>query len=72
MDGCKTLSTPLELGWQLNNSRQATIEEEYVEVANVSYVGGMMYLATCTEPDLATVVSEVSKLKHNPGVLFEP
>ena len=32
-----------------------------------SALGSLMYLATCTRPDLAAVVSELSKFSQNPG-----
>ena len=33
-----------------------------------SAIGSLMYLATCTRPDLAAAVSELSKFSQNPGV----
>ena len=39
---------------------------------NVPYrsaIGSLMYLATCTRPDLAECVSELSKFSQNPGAV---
>ena len=33
-----------------------------------SAIGSLMYLATCTRPDLAAAVSELSNFIRNPGV----
>ena len=33
-----------------------------------SAIGSLMYLATCTRPDLAAAVSEHSKFSQNPGI----
>ena len=33
-----------------------------------SAIGSLMYLATCTRPDLAAAVSELSKFRQNPNV----
>ena len=64
MEGSKTLSTPLELGSRLDTSQQPSTDEEKSAMVDVPYrsaIGSLMYLATCTQPDLATAVSELSK-----------
>ena len=71
MEGCKSVSTPLELGHQLDSSQQPTSDEEKGEMESIPYrsaIGSLMYLATCTRPDLAAAVSELSKFSQNPGV----
>ena len=60
------MSTPLELGSHLDMSQQPSTEEEKIEMADA--IGSLMYLATCTRPDLAAAVSELSKFSQNPGV----
>ena len=70
MEGCKSVSTPLELGSHLDMSQQPSTEEERAAMAAVPYrsaIGSLMYLATCTRPDLAAAVSELSKFSQNPG-----
>ena len=71
MEGCKSVSTPLELGVQLDSSQQPVNDEEKREMMNIPYrsaIGSLMYLATCTRPDLAAAVSELSKFNQNPGI----
>ena len=68
MEGCKSMSTPLELGSHLDMSQQPSTEEEKIEMADVPYrseIGSLMYLATCTRPDLAAAVSELSKCERH-------
>ena len=70
MEGCKSVSTPLELGSHLDMSQQPSTEEEKAAMATVPFrsaIGSLMYLATCTRPDLAAAVSELSKFSQNPG-----
>ena len=38
-------------------------------VPYMSAIGSLMYLATCTRPDLAAAVSELSKFSQNPGIV---
>ena len=38
-----------------------------IDVPYMSAIGSLMYLATCTRPDIATAVSELSKFSQNPG-----
>ena len=64
MEGCKSVSTPLELGSKLDSSQQPASDEEKGEMENIPYryaIGSLMYLATCTRPDLAAAVSKLSK-----------
>ena len=39
-----------------------------VNVPYKSAIGSLMYLATCTRPDLSASVSELSKFSQNPGM----
>ena len=71
MEGCKSVSTPLELGSQLDTSQQPITDEEKRGMVDVPYrsaIGSLMYLATCTRPDLAASVSELSRFNQNPGI----
>ena len=70
MEGCKSASTPLELGSKLDSSQQPSEDQEKREMESIPYrsaIGSLMYLATCTRPDLAAAVSELSKFSQNPG-----
>ena len=68
MEGSKPVSTPMELGTHLDISQQPVTDEERSEMVNVPYrsaIGSLMYLATCTRPDLSASVSELSKFSQN-------
>ena len=70
MEGCKPVSTPLDLGCHLDNTQQPVTDAERAEMVDVPYrsaIGSLMYLATCTRPDIAAAVSELSKFSQNPG-----
>ena len=70
MGGCKSVSTPLDLGCHLDNTHQPVTDAERAEMVDVPYrsaIGSLMYLATCTRPDIAAAVSELSKFSQNPG-----
>ena len=71
MVGCKSVSTPLELGSKLEVSQQPTTDEGKAEMIDVPYrsaIGSLMYLSTCTRPDISAAVSELSKFSQNPGL----
>lgn len=70
MEGCKSVSTPLDIGCHLDNTQQPVTDAERAEMVDVPYrsaIGSLMYLATCTRPDIAAAVSELSKFSQNPG-----
>ena len=72
MLGCKPASTPLELGSRLEVTQQPTTEEEKAAMINIPYrsaIGSLMYLSTCTRPDISAAVSELSKFNQNPGLV---
>ena len=71
MEGSKPVSIPMELRTHLDISQQPVTDEERSEMVNVPYksaIGTLMYLATCTRPDLSASVSELSKFSRNPGM----
>lgn len=64
---CKPLSTPAEPGFQL--VRHTPDSSDQLLDAAVPYrsaVGSLMYLVTCTRPDIANAVSTVSKFLEQP------
>ena len=70
MEGCKSVSTPLELGTHLDSSQQPTSDVDKEQMVGIPYrsaIGSLMYLATCTRPDISAAVSELSKFSQNPG-----
>ena len=71
MEGYKSVSTPLELGSHLDSSQQLTSDVEVEQMVNSPSrwaIGSLMYLSTCTRPDISAAVSELSKFSQNPGV----
>ena len=70
MEGCKPESMPLDLGCHLDTTQQPVTDAERAEMVDVPYksaIGSLMYLATCTRPDIVAAVSELSKFSQNPG-----
>ena len=64
MEGCKPVSTPLELGCRYDSSQQPDNDADrrlMVDVPYRSAIGSLMYLSTCTRPDFLVAVSELSK-----------
>lgn len=69
-EGCKPVSTPLDLGCHFDNTQQPVTDAKRAKMVDVPYrsaIGSLMYLATCTRPDIAAAVSELSKFSQNPG-----
>ena len=59
VDNCKDVHTPAD-----SNAKLAKVPDEEVFVPKFPYrelVGALMYVATCTRPDIAHVVGEVAK-----------
>ena len=70
MSDCAGKRTPMVVGVKLTKEMEPQNEEEVKEMSKVPYrqaVGSLMYLMTCTRPDIATAVSCVSSFMHNPG-----
>ncbi|CAL0303421.1 unnamed protein product [Lupinus luteus] len=70
MNNCKPVSTPLAAHFKLSLDLCPHTEEEMERMSHIPYVsvvGSLMYAMVCTRPDLAYVVSMVSRYMHNPG-----
>ena len=70
MQNCAGKRTPMVVGLKLTKDMCPSTEEEVADMHNVPYkeaVGSLMYVMTCTRPDIATAVSCVSAFMHNPG-----
>ena len=68
MEGCKSVSTPFDLGCQLDSSQQLVSNDDRGEMVDIPYrsaIGSVMYLATCARPDIAAAVSKLSKFSQN-------
>lgn len=68
MSSCKDLSTPLNLGEHLYKT-EAGKELDHNR-ANIyrSSIGSLLYLATCTRPDLAFPATFLSQFNSNPSI----
>ena len=67
---CKTASTPSEAGVKLSKEQMPTTEEGKAEMAKVPYkqlVGALLYLCSCTRPDLAFAIGSCARYGSNPG-----
>lgn len=64
MDNAKTLSVPLDQYFKLSTVMSPTIDGDVVKILKKIYaqaIGYLMYSIVCTRPDIAYVVSIVSK-----------
>ena len=69
MDNVKPISTPLANHFRLSTNQCPKTNDEVKDMSKVPYasaVGCLMYAMVCTRPDLAHVVSVVSKFLSNP------
>jgi hypothetical protein len=70
MGDCNAAKTPLLPGQKFSTSDQPKTDEEVNDMKNVPYreaLGAIMYLATCTRPDLAYAMQFLSRPMSNPG-----
>jgi len=66
MSSVKPVSTPLANHFKLSSNQCPKTDKEVAEVPYASVVGCLMYAMVCTRPDLAHVVSQVSKYMSKP------
>ena len=70
MHQCNPAKTPLDVATKLSADDCPATEDLKKIMDQIPYraaVGSLVYLATCTRPDIATAVSKVSQFMHNPG-----
>ena len=70
MDDAKLVSTPLANHFRLSTNQCSKTYDEVKDMSKVPYasaLGCLMYAMVYTRPDLAHVVSVVSKFISNPG-----
>nr|GEW71301.1 retrovirus-related Pol polyprotein from transposon TNT 1-94 [Tanacetum cinerariifolium] len=70
MSTCKPVPTPLAPHFKLSSHECPKSEEDKEDMSRVPYLsaaGSLMYAIVCTRPDLAHVISVVSKYMYNPG-----
>ena len=70
MSICKPITTSLIAHFVLSAESCPTCEVEIEKMSYIPYsntMGSLMYAMVCTRPNLAYVVSVVSRYMHNPG-----
>lgn len=65
LDECKAASTPMDAGLSLVASNEKATSEQKLEYQKM--VGSLMFLMCMTRPDIAFVVSALSRHLDNPG-----
>ena len=68
--GCSPIKTPMEPKLRLSAQDGPSTPEEKAAMAKIPYlsaVGSLMYMATCTRPDIAYSVSLLARFSANPG-----
>nr|GFD24772.1 retrovirus-related Pol polyprotein from transposon TNT 1-94 [Tanacetum cinerariifolium] len=69
MSSCKPVPTPLAPHFKLSSHEFPKSEEDKEDMSRVLYssaIGSLMYAMVCTCPDLAYVVSVMSRYMHSP------
>ena len=70
MENSKKGELPIKSNAKLSKTQSPSTEAEITEMSRVAYastVGSIMYAMTCTRPDVAFVLSMVSRYQGNPG-----
>lgn len=67
MEDAKTASTPMDTNAKLTKP-SGDVDDKVTELPYRALVGSLMYLAVCTRPDLAHVVSKLSQFNENYNV----
>lgn len=71
MSDCKPISTPMEPNTKISKEDGPKTEQEIQEMEDKPYrelVGGLIYLANATRPDLAFTTSVLSRFCSRPGI----
>ena len=67
---CKAASTPSQIGVKLSKEQMPTDAKDIAEMKGVPYrqlVGALLYLATCTRPDLSYAIGACARYGSNLG-----
>ena len=68
---CNSVSTPIDPGLSLLSADAPQTSEETQEMSTIPYinaVGSLMYLSTCTRPDISYTVHKLARFNTNPGM----
>ncbi|KAK0589887.1 hypothetical protein LWI29_019705 [Acer saccharum] len=74
MDDAKSVRTPLASHFRLSKDQSLKTEEEKDFMAKVPYasaIGSLMYVMTCTRPDISHAMGVVSRYMSNPNFAGE-
>lgn len=66
----RTTETPVDQSVKLSCTSCPTTDEEKATMTRTPYrqlIGTLLYVSTCTRPELAFVVSQLGRLMNNPG-----
>ena len=70
MQDSKKGELPIQSNTRLSKTQSPSTEGEIAEMSRIPYasaVGSIMYVVTCTRPDVAFGLSKVSRYQGNPG-----
>jgi hypothetical protein len=70
LQDCTGVVTPMTAGMKYTKSMSPKDEKGKVQMSKVPYrsaIGSLMYVMTCTRPDIATAVGVLSRFSENPG-----
>lgn len=69
-EDAKAVANPCKIGLKLSRMQSPTTNDEKAELRTKPYrslIGCLLYIATCTRPDIAYVVTQISRFLENPG-----
>ena len=72
MSDCKPVTTPMIPGLCLLKEDLPKLQDDKEKMSSVPYgsaVGLLLYLATCTQPDISYAVSSLCQFITNPGIV---
>lgn len=70
MSDCRPVNTPMNSSVQLSKADVPKTEEEHAEMKDIPYqqaVGCLLYLSTCTRPDISYAANKLARYCNNPG-----
>ena len=71
-ENAKSVDNPCASGLKLSKEQSPRTDSERAEMRSRPYrslIGCLLYITTCTRPDVAFVVTQLSRFLENPGLL---